>query len=73
MRCRWRRCHQRQTGERAGGIDPGQSTHGGGFCIAFDANQLTGKEQRPSGLALQGIQEQLGRVDERVPVQTTIA
>ena len=63
---------EREPGKASGGIDAGQSSHGCGLRISFDTDQLAGKKYGPAGFQLQGIAEQLGRIDERVAMQTAV-
>ena len=70
MRAGRRRGDQRLSGQTSRGIDPGESPHRSGLCISFDTNQLPGKEYRSTRLQLQGVSQQLRRIDEGVAMQT---
>ena len=53
-------------------LRPASPPHRGGFGIPFDADQLSGEEERAAGLELQGIQQEPGRVDESVAMQAAV-
>ena len=55
------------------GIDTGQASHGSRFGVAFYAHELPGKKERAASLELQRVQQELGRIDERIAMEASIA
>ena len=67
----WR--DQWQSCQTTGGVDSCQPSHRGGIRIALDTDQLSRKEEGAARLELEGIAQQLGRIDKGVAMQAAVA
>lgn len=68
-----RRGHERESCKLAHRVDPSQATHRRRFSVAFDAYELSRKENRITGFQLKRLCEQPWRIDERIAMEAAIS